>query len=722
MRPGTMFTTGSRAIVASLASGLFFFTACGPKAPVTSPPAAAPAPAPAVTPAPATPPAQPAVAPPPAADPAAAPPAAAPGGRGRGGNAGPPPPPPEPIPAVMPAPPAPIISATIPTPDPRIGLRPGMWDAEMALWNMRMISTTPPPKGSLGATHSDLAFVGKYAIQGNYNGFEIWDISNPVKPVLAGMYTCPASQNDVSVYRNLLFMSSESTSSRTDCKFGGFPDAAPGAAVKDRVRGVRIFDISNIAQPKLITSVQNCRGSHTHTVLEDPNDKENIYIYISGSSGVRSAEEVPGCVADGMDPNTSMFRIEIIKVPLSAPEKSTIVNGAQIFQGLTRAPGNPDRQAHDAADAAARAAARGGGGRAGGGAAGAGGAAGGAVAGGAAGGATPPAGAAGARGGGRGGGGRGNMPPNAGPNQCHDITVYPAAGLGGGACGGYGLLLDIREAAHPVRMDFAGDPNMAFWHSATFSNDGTKVLFSDEWGGGGGAKCRPKDRPEWGGNALFTIEKNKLVFHSYYKIPGTQTDAENCVAHNGSLIPVPGRDIMVQGFYQGGITVFDWTDVKKPYEIAFFDRGPVDPDRIISAGSWSVYWYNGLLVSSEIRRGLDILELVPSPHLSQNEIDAAKTVTLEHLNAQGQPKFVWPPSFALARALVDQLERSKGLAPARLTAIRGELSAAEKQSGAARSAALTKLSSAIAADASGSSDGSKVKMLSAAVRDLANTK
>jgi hypothetical protein len=312
------------------------------------------------------------------------------------------------------------------------------------------------------------------------------------------------------------------------------------------------------------------------------------------------------------------------------------------------------------------------------------------------------------------------MPPNAGPNQCHDITLYPAVGLAGGACGGYGLLLDIREAAHPVRIDFAGDPNMAFWHSATFSNDGTKVLFSDEWGGGGGPKCRPIDRPEWGGNALFTIEKNKLVFHSYYKIPGTQTNAENCVAHNGSLIPIPGRDVMVQAFYQGGITVFDWTDVKKPYEIAFFDRGPVDPDRLISAGSWSVYWYNGLLISSEIRRGLDILELVPSPHLSQNEIDAANTVKLTLQNPQGQSKFVWPPSFALARAFADQLERSRGLSAARLSAVRSALSGAEGQSGAARRTALTTLASQIDGDVNGSSDQAKVRMLASAVRDLAN--
>jgi LVIVD repeat len=631
----------------------------------------------------------------------------------------------------MPEPVKPIVSATIPSPDPRIGLKAGMWDAGQAAWNMRLVSTTPPSKDSLGATHSDLAFTGRYAVQGNYNGFEIWDISNPAKPVLASSYVCPASQNDISVYRNLLFMSSESTSSRTDCKFGGIPDPIS----PDRVRGIRIFDISNVKAPKLVKSVQNCRGSHTHTVLEDPKDKENIYIYISGSSGIRDPKELPGCVSDGLDPNTSHFKIEIIKVPVNAPQNAAIVNSAPIMTGLTTAPRNADRTAADQAEQAARGRGRGAGaaGAAGGGggaaAAGAAGAAGGAAAGGGAAGAgAAGAGAAGGAvaggaapaAGGRGGGGRGgNMPPNAGPSQCHDITLYPGAGLGGGACGGYGLLLDIREPTHPVRMDFAGDPNMAFWHSATFSNDGTKVLFSDEWGGGGGPKCRATDRPEWGGNALFTIEKGKLVFHSYYKIPGTQTSEENCVAHNGSLIPIPGRDVMVQGFYQGGITVFDWTDVKKPTEIAFFDRGPVDPTRLISAGSWSVYWYNGYLVSSEIRRGLDVYELLASPHISQNELDAANTVKLDQLNAQGQPKFVWPPSFAKAKSFVDQLERSKGLSAARVTAIRSALDAAQKQSGGAQKTALSQLVTSINGDVSGSSDANKVKMLSSAVAELA---
>jgi hypothetical protein len=300
--------------------------------------------------------------------------------------------------------------------------------------------------------------------------------------------------------------------------------------------------------------------------------------------------------------------------------------------------------------------------------------------------------------------------------------VYPDIGLAGGACGGYGLLLDIREAAHPIRIDAAADINMSFWHSATFSNDGTKVLFSDEWGGGTQPRCRATDKPEWGANALFTIEKNKLVFKSYYKLPAPQTPQENCVAHNGSLIPIPGREVMVQGWYQGGISVFDWTDVSRPKEIAFFDRGPIDATRLVSGGSWSVYWYNGLVVSSEIARGLDIFELLPSGLVTQNELDAARTVRWDYLNAQEQRRIVWPASFAKARAFLDQLERSNGLAAARVTALRTDLEAAEKLAGAPRQAALKKLGTQIGADVKASTDQPKVRMLSEAVRELAATK
>jgi hypothetical protein len=612
----------------------------------------------------------------------------------------------------MPAPPAPIVSGTPPSPDPRVGLKAGWWDAGEVLWNMKRISTTPPVEKNLTTTHSDLAFTGKYVVQGNYNGFQIFDISNPVKPVVVQTYFCPASQNDVSVYRNLLFMSSESTASRADCGFGGVPEPVS----KDRVRGVRIFDIADVKSPKLVTSVQTCRGSHTHTVVTQPGDKDNVYIYVSGSSGVRSADELPGCSSGSMDanPDTAQFRIEVIKVPLSAPQNAAITTSPRIFTGLA-AP--PRRQGGAGTAGAARGA---GAGRAAGGAgaraAGAG-AAGatppptGAAA--AAGGATPPAGAArGGRGGGRGG-------PPTGPSQCHDITVYPDVGLAGGACGGYGLLLDIREAAHPIRIDFAGDANMSFWHSATFSNDGTRVLFSDEWGGGSAPRCRDTDKPEWGANALFTIEKGKLVFKSYYKMPAPQTEFENCVAHNGSGIPIPGREVMIQAWYQGGVSMFDWTDPARPFEVAYHDRGPLDGTRLQTGGSWSVYWYNGVIVSSEIKRGLDIFELVPSPLISQNEIDAAKTVTFDYWNTQEQRKFVWPPSFAMARAFVDQLERSRGLSAARISAVRTALVSAERASGGQRRTALTELATSLNTDAAGSSDQAKVRMLIGAVNDLA---
>ena len=272
---------------------------------------------------------------------------------------------------------------------------------------------------------------------------------------------------------------------------------------------------------------------------------------------------------------------------------------------------------------------------------------------------------------------------------------------------------------NPERIDEAADINMSFWHSATFSNDGSKILFSDEWGGGSQPRCRETDKYEWGANALFTIENRKMHFKSYYKMPAPQTALENCVAHNGSLIPIPGREVMVQGWYQGGISVFDWTDVTKPYEIAYFDRGPVDAERLVSGGSWSVYWYNGLIISSEIARGLDIFELVPSPHISQNEIDAAKTVQFEFLNAQEQRRMVWPPSFAKARAFLDQLERGNGLAAARIAAVRNDLAAAEKLSGDARRKALTTLAAQVEKDAAGAADSARVRMLVDAVSELA---
>jgi hypothetical protein len=594
----------------------------------------------------------------------------------------------------MPAPVTPVVSALAPSPDPRVGLSPGYWDAGQAAWNLELVSTTPPSEKFLGVTNSDLAFTGKYTIQGNYNGFQVFDISDPAKPALVLTYLCPASQSDVSVYKNLLFVSGEGQTGRVDCGIQGVPEPVS----KERLRGIRIFDISDIANPKYLANVQTCRGSHTHTVVTDPHDTANIYIYVSGSARVRSADELPGC-ADGPidDPNTARFRLEVIQVPLAAPEKAAIVSSPRIFGGLAPPPRRvePGRGRGPAANADPAA-----------------------FPGGRAAGTAPAAEPTAVAGGGRAGGRGGASAVPSAPSQCHDITVYPDIGLAGGACGGYGLLLDIRETAHPIRIDAAADINMSFWHSATFSNDGTKLLFSDEWGGGTQPRCRETDKPEWGANALFTIENNKLVFKSYYKMPAPQTSFENCVAHNGSLIPIPGREVMVQGWYQGGLSVFDWTDVSKPKEIAYFDRGPLDGTRLITGGSWSVYWYNGLIVSSEIARGLDIFELLPGGLITQNELDAAKSVKFDYLNAQEQRKLVWPPSFAKARAFVDQLERSNGLPASRIAAVRQNLDAAEKLSGQPKQQALRRLATQLTADAKSATDQPKARMLADAVREL----
>ena len=306
-----------------------------------------------------------------------------------------------------------------------------------------------------------------------------------------------------------------------------------------------------------------------------------------------------------------------------------------------------------------------------------------------------------------------------GPTQCHDITVYSAIGLAGGACEGYGFLLDISDPVNPHRITAVADANFSYWHSATFNNDGTKVLFTDEWGGGGGPKCRATDPREWGANALFSIEDRQLRFRGYYKLPAVQPSTENCVAHNGSMLPIPGRDVMVQSWYQGGISVFDWTDPSNPVEIAFHDRGPISVDRPRMAGSWSVYWYNGLIVSSEIARGLDIFELVPSALLTQNEIDAANSVRLDHLNPQTQPRYVWPTSFALARAYLDQLERQSALPGDRIASARTELQNAERGDGAARRDALNRVASEMDSEAGRSRDADKVRSLASTLRQLA---
>ena len=431
----------------------------------------------------------------------------------------------------------------------------------------------------LAFANSDMAFQGNHLFQGNFYGLNIVDISNPAKARLLSTIVCPGGQNDVSVYKNLLFMSVEAPNGRLDCGAQGFPPPPPAAtptptgpdakqplppAQKDRFRGVRIFDISNITKPKQVAAVQTCRGSHTHTLVVDPNDKNNVYIYVSGTSFVRQSEELAGCSGEApdKDPNTALFRIDVIKVPLASPQDAKVVSSPRLFGDQTKLNALSSGGSH----------------------------------------------------------GKDGPEKPQDTDQCHDITVYSALGLAAGACSGNGILIDIKDPANPKRLDAVNDPNYAYWHSASFSNDGKKVLFTDEWGGGLGARCRANDPNKWGADAIFTVQDNKLKFASYYKMPAAQADSENCVAHNGSLIPVPGRDIAVQSWYQGGISVVDFTEPERPLEIAYFDRGPIYPNMLVLGGHWSSYWYNGYIYASEIARGLDVFELTPTKNLTQNEL------------------------------------------------------------------------------------------------------
>jgi LVIVD repeat len=630
-----------------------------------------------------------------------------------------------------PNPPSPSASKSTqaPKPDPRVGLKGGKTDAGEAIWNLRPVSSTPPSAKFVDGINSDMAFTGHYVIQGSFNGYQVWDVANPRKPALETAYVCPGSQSDVSVYQNLLFVSGENLTARLDCGTQGIEDTVSA----ERLRGLRIFDISDLAHPKNVGNVQTCRGSHTHSLLVDPKDRANVYVYISGQAPVRSSNELQGCVSAPKDPNSALFRIEVIKVPLAHPDQAAIVSSPRIFNNLVAPPTHGDAPedsvaaAKELADAKAHngfvatfhgkeevvhpmwvaemldsiVKARHGTG-------------------------APTAADSATL--------HQALPgiveaavkahdaqapdSTAGPTQCHDITLYPAIGLAGGACAGYGLLLDIRDPAHPQRIAAASDSNFSYWHSATFNNDGSKVLFSDEWGGGMQAKCRRTDKPEWGADAVFTIAGKDLQFQSYYKLPAPQTPEENCVAHNGSLIPIPGRDIMVQAWYQGGLSVFDWTDPKHPREIAYFDRGPYDPTKLELGGYWSTYWYNGYIYGSEILRGLDVFELAPSGFISQNEIDAAKSVKLDYFNTQGQVKFTWPKTYSLAGAYLDQLERSKGMAPSEIATARQELANAQKASGAKQGKALTRLVTRLEADVQGARDAAKVRTLAGVVRDL----
>jgi hypothetical protein len=474
-------------------------------------------------------------------------------------------------------------------------------------------------------------------------GINFSDISDPAKIKLVTSVVCPGGQGDVSVYGHLLFMSVEAANGRLDCGTQGLPVAAgqtppdadplantspaapgtppvraqrpPDPASRDRIKGVRIFDISDITNPKQIVDVQTCRGSHTHTLLVDPKDKDNIYVYVSGSAPVRLAEELGGCSGEdpSKDPNTALFTIVVIKVPLAHPELAKVVDSPRIFSDPQT--GDPNGLWKGGTH------------------------------------------------------GEGTQTTSA-TRGCHDITVFSSIGLAAGACSGNGILLDISDPVHPKRIDAVTDPNYAFWHSANFANDGKTVLFTDEWGGGGQARCRDSDPMNWGADAIFKLKDGKLTLASYYKMPAPQSEFENCVAHNGSLVPVPGRNILVQSWYQGGISVIDFTDPTHPFEIAFFDRGPIGlGGRRAGGGQWSSYYYNGYIFGSEMARGIDVLKLLPSKYLTQNEIDAASQVQLAELNVQNQPKIVWPENFVTARAYIDQLARSKALTYEKVTAL-----------------------------------------------------
>jgi len=553
-------------------------------------------------------------------------------------------------------------------PDPRVGLAAGFRDAGEASLNMEVIASLPKPAGFfdpdrpsglsvrrleeleaeanatdgdapetpiedeeedenedprpslLSFSNTDLLFSGNFLVAGNYHGFNTYDISNPTAPQHIASVVCPGGQGDVSLVGNLLIMSVQETRGRLDCGLEGVPEPVSN----DRVKGIRIFDVSDFTNPIQVGAVQTCRGSHTHTVVSDPNTVSgNIYVYVSGTSPVRDDEELAGCSDDSPfeDPNSALFRIEVIEIPADNPGAARIVNRPFIFAD----PGSDSLAAlWDGGDH-----------------------------------------------------GEGTQTTSQ-TNQCHDITTFPAIGLAAGACSGNGILMDISDPANPERLDQVIDPGFAYWHSATFNNQGDKVIFTDEWGGGGRPRCRAQDPLTWGADAFYDIVDGKLQFRSHYKMSAPQSDTENCVAHNGSLIPVPGRDLFVQAWYQGGVSVVDFTDSTDPVEIAFFDRGPIDSEELITGGYWSTYWYNGHIFGTEISRGLDVLALQASDYLSANEIAAASLPELNGIvNAQTQQIIEWPAVPVVARAYLDQLQRDNVIAQGQVGELVNALERAE---------------------------------------------
>ena len=522
------------------------------------------------------------------------------------------------------------------SPDPRTNLRAGFRDAGQAASNMELIASLPkppgffdpsnpegqpprapsatagsePPRGTtdqassrspfLSFSNTDMAFSGDLLAAGNYHGINLYRLGVGAEPRLISSIVCPGGQGDVSIVGNLMLMSVESTNGRVDCgREGVGPD--PSA---ERFRGVRIFDISDVTRPVQVGQVQTCRGSHTHSVVAA--DARRLIVYNSGTAGIRDERELAGCVVGTTgDPRTALFRVDVIEIPLADPSRSRIIDSPTVFA---------DQTTGEIASLW--------------------------------------------RGGDH---GAGTQTTNR-TDHCHDITLFPSKNIAGGACSGNGILFDISDPRAPKRIDAVVDEGFAYWHSATFNNDGTKVVFTDEWGGGGRPRCRVQDPQTWGANAIYDIVDGQLVFRSYYKLPAAQTDLENCVAHNGSLVPIPGRDIFVQAWYQGGISISDFTDSSDVREIAYFDRGPVNGDRASQAGYWSVYWYKGRIYGTEIARGLDVFTLQPSEYLTTNEIAAAMMAEQgETVNPQQQLPITWPAHPVVARAYLDQMARDNAM-------------------------------------------------------------
>jgi len=532
--------------------------------------------------------------------------------------------------------------------DPRAGLAPGLFDAEEAILNLELVVSQRKPPGfydpnnpaargaaaleeesakesdeedkpkptqksanalrypMLSFSNTDMAFSDDLLVTGSYHGFNMYQLKDSGIPDLVSSVVCPGGQGDVSIVGDLLIMSVEQTRGRLDCGLQGVSEDISD----ERFRGIRIFNISDITNPIQVGAVQTCRGSHTHSVVSGPDADGKILVYNSGTSSVRKEEELENCI-DGTpgDDRTALFRIDVIEIPADDPSKSRIIDSPTVF-------------------------------------------------------ADPETGAlAGLW---RGGDHGDDTQETYRTDQCHDITVFPSANLAAGACSGNGILFDITDPRKPTRIDAVTDAGFAYWHSATFNNDGTKILFTDEWGGGGRARCRAWDPITWGADAIYDIVDQKLEFKGNYKIPAPQLETENCVAHNGSIIPVPGRDIFIQAWYQGGISVIDFTDSTNPIEIAYFDRGPIHEKELLTGGFWSVYYYQGAIYGTEIARGLDVLKLLPSEFLSANEIAAAALAypamgPSKLFNPQQQIPMAWPDMPIVASAYVDQFERAKAI-------------------------------------------------------------